>query len=72
MEQMRVTLHAAGVDFKDVVMVRGYVQKPANLPLYNKLYREYFAEPYPARTTLVSCLPVGLEFEIDCVAISKE
>jgi 2-iminobutanoate/2-iminopropanoate deaminase len=71
MEALRKTLQSAGADFSDVVMARGYVRNPANLPLYNRLYREYFTEPYPARTTLTGCLPEGLEFEIDCVAVVK-
>lgn len=69
METLEKTLHEAGVGFEDVVMARGYVRDPANLPLYNRLYREYFSEPYPARTTLTNCLPEGLEFEIDCIAL---
>jgi 2-iminobutanoate/2-iminopropanoate deaminase len=72
METLRKTLQDAGVDFENVAMVRGYVNDPANLPLYNRLYREYFSEPYPARTTLTNCLPPGLEFEIDCVAVVGE
>lgn len=72
MDAIRKTLLSAGVDFKDVVMVRGYVRDQKNLPLYNRLYREYFAEPRPARTTLTDCLPNGLEFEIDCVAFATE
>ncbi len=71
MEMMRSALKAAGVDFKDVVSVRSYVQNSENLPLYNRIYPEYFSAPYPARTTIVNCLPPGLEFEIDCIAISK-
>ena len=68
MEELRKTLEAHGCTLSRVVMARSYVQDPADIPLYNLLYREYFQEPYPARTTIVSCLPVGLKFEIDCVA----
>ena len=68
MEQLLATMKDAGCDPSQVVMVRSYVQNPANLPLYNRIYPEYFAEPYPARTTITGCLPPGLEFEIDCVA----
>ena len=68
MDQLQKTLSEAGATLGQVVMVRAYVQSPANIPLYNSLYREYFTEPYPARTTIVNCLPPGLEFEIDCVA----
>jgi len=71
MEQLRATLAQEEATFAEVVMVRGYVQNPINLPLYNQIYREYFGEPYPARTTIVNCLPPGLEFEIDCIAEKK-
>ena len=68
MANLAKVLEQAGVGFADVVMVRGYVQNAGDLPMYNRLYREYFAEPFPARTTVVNCLPEGLLFEIDCVA----
>ncbi len=71
MEMLKQTFEAAGIGFEDVVMVRSYVKHPENLPLYNRLYREYFSEPYPARTTLTHCLPDGLEYEIDCIAVRK-
>ena len=70
MEQFGKTLSDAGVTFADIVQVRAYVQNPADIPLYNRIYREYFSEPYPARTTIVNCLPPGLLFEIDAVAVA--
>ena len=69
MEWMRRILEAAGTDFSRVVQVRAYVRDPANVPLYNQLYREYFSQPLPARTTLTGCLPETLHFEIDCIAV---
>ena len=72
MEQLRGTLQEADADFADVISVRSYVQNPADLPLYNQLYRQYFSEPFPARTTIVNCLPPGLLFEIECVAHHEE
>jgi 2-iminobutanoate/2-iminopropanoate deaminase len=67
MENLRLTLEAAGCRLDDVVQVRAYVHDAADLPRYNKLYREYFAEPLPARTTLTNCLgPV--KFEIEAIA----
>ena len=68
MERFGKTLSEAGVTFADIVQVRAYVQNPADIPLYNRIYREYFSAPYPARTTIVNCLPPGLLFEIDAVA----
>ena len=67
MEQLLATFAKAGCTPDQVVMVRSYVNNPANLPRYNQIYPEYFNEPYPARTTITGCLPPGLEFEIDCV-----
>lgn len=62
------TLQTAGVGFEQVRSVRCYVRDSSNLPLYNLIYREYFGNPFPARTTITNCLPEGLEFEIECVA----
>ncbi len=70
MTNLGKVLAQAGVGFADVVQVRGYVQHSDDLPLYNRLYREYFSDPFPARTTIVNCLPAGLLFEIDCVAVA--
>lgn len=67
MQNVRDILQAAGTDLRRVVQVRAYVKDPADLPEYNRLYREYFAEPFPARTTITSCLGKVL-FEIDVVA----
>ena len=35
----------------------------------NEVYKTYFTEPYPARTTIgVAALPLGARVEIDLVA----
>lgn len=70
MENLRHILEAAGSGLDRVVQVRSYVRDAENLALYNQLYREYFSEPYPARTTLTGCL-ASLQFEIECVAVVK-
>jgi 2-iminobutanoate/2-iminopropanoate deaminase len=37
----------------------------------NKVYREFFSGPKPARTTFaVAALPLGARIEIDCIAVS--
>lgn len=68
MENLRRILRASGTDLNRVVQVRAYIRDPEELPLYNRLYREYFTEPFPARTTLTGCL-AAIRFEIDCVAV---
>ena len=61
-------LNAAGLGFEHVVSVRSYLAKQRDLKLYNQLYREFFKEPYPARTTIVNCLGTVVKFEIDVIA----
>ncbi len=70
LENVKCILAAAGLSLADVVQVRSYVDRPADLPQYNGLYREYFAEPFPARTTIVNCLGGALRYEIDVVAFA--
>ncbi len=67
MDNLRLVLEAAGCGFDDVVQVRAYLGDAGDAELYNRLYREYFAEPLPARTTLANCIG-ALRFEIDAVA----
>lgn len=69
MNNLRRSLESAGVALTDVVRVTGYVRDPTNLDLYNELYRDFFSDPFPARTTLTNCLPESLHFEIDAVAV---
>ena len=38
----------------------------SDFPAFNEVYRRYFTEPFPARTTVQSDLP-GFAIEIDAV-----
>ncbi len=71
MENVSKVLAGAGLTLADVVQVRSYVNAQSDLAEYNKLYREYFTAPYPARTTLIGCLGTILKFEIDVVAVDN-
>ena len=68
LDNVRKVLAAAGLTLADVVQVRSYVDRPADLPEYNRLYRETFSAPFPARTTIVNCLGGALKYEIDVTA----
>jgi 2-iminobutanoate/2-iminopropanoate deaminase len=70
-ENLRKVLEAAGSDLAHVVQTRNYVRDAADLPEYNKLYREYFQEPFPTRTTIALCLPPSLKYEIEAVAVKR-
>lgn len=62
-------LSDAGLTLDDVVRVTSYVRDSADGPLYNEIYRDYFSDPLPARTTLSNCLSPALRFEIDVIAV---
>jgi 2-iminobutanoate/2-iminopropanoate deaminase len=67
-KNLRRVLLAAGVDLDRVVQVRCYLAHQDDWDAHNVIYRQYFTEPFPARTTLVSCLGDLVKYEIDCVA----
>jgi 2-iminobutanoate/2-iminopropanoate deaminase len=68
LENIRLCLEAAGCSLGDVVKVNAYLTSLDDFPVYNDVYREFFDEPYPARTTVGASLPSGLLVEIDAVA----
>jgi 2-iminobutanoate/2-iminopropanoate deaminase len=70
-DNVREILAVAGLTFGDVVQVRNYVGSQEYLASFNQIYREYFSEPYPARTTIMGCLGDLLKFEVDVIAYSK-
>jgi 2-iminobutanoate/2-iminopropanoate deaminase len=63
-------LKAAGIGFTDVVQVRCYLSNKENWDAHNRIYREFFSEPFPARTTLIGCLGDMVKYEVDLVAYS--
>ncbi len=69
LDNIRKVLAAAGCGLEHVVQTRNYVRDAADLAEFNRLYRETFAAPYPARTTITHCLPPTLKYEIEVVAV---
>jgi 2-iminobutanoate/2-iminopropanoate deaminase len=67
-ENLGRVLRAAGADFSRVVQVRCYLQRQEDWDAHNRIYRQYFSEPFPARTTLVGCLGDLVKYEVDCIA----
>src|SRR5206468_6904862 len=70
-ENVKKVLEAAGSDLAHVLQTRNYVRDAADVPLYNQLYREYFTEPFPTRTTITNGLPPALRYEIEVVAVKR-
>jgi 2-iminobutanoate/2-iminopropanoate deaminase len=65
---LRRILAAAGLAFADVVQVRVYLSEQKDWDDHNRIYREYFSEPYPARTTLIGCIGDLVKYEVDLIA----
>ena len=45
-----------------------FLNDMSDMAAYNEVYKEYFTEPYPARSTVGVSLPGGLRVEIEAVA----
>lgn len=70
MENLKAVLAAADASFDDVVRVGIYLTDLANFAAVNEVMKQYFREPYPARSTIgVAALPLGAAVEIDLVAV---
>jgi reactive intermediate/imine deaminase len=63
-------LAAADAGFAQVARVGIYLTDLGNFAAVNEVMKQYFVEPYPARSTIgVAALPLGAAVEIDLVAV---
>ena len=64
-------LSAAGASITDVVNLRAYLAEiDRDFGAFDRVCREFFVEPYPARTTIGARL-LGILVEVDAVAIIR-
>jgi 2-iminobutanoate/2-iminopropanoate deaminase len=68
LENVRTCLAAAGCSLDDVVKVTAFLADLGDIAGYNDVYREFFDEPYPARSSVGAGLPPGVLVEIEAVA----
>lgn len=69
-ENLKAVLTAADASFSNVVRVGIYLTDLGNFAAVNEVMKEYFSEPYPARSTIgVAALPRDSIVEIDMVAV---
>jgi 2-iminobutanoate/2-iminopropanoate deaminase len=69
LENLTTTLAAAGLTLADVVKTTIFLKDMDEFGAVNDVYAEFFAEPYPARSTVeVARLPKDLHVEIEAVA----
>jgi 2-iminobutanoate/2-iminopropanoate deaminase len=66
---LKAVLATAGLGFEHVVKVNVFLTDMANFNAMNRIYRDAFQEPYPARSTVgVAALPAGAAIEIEMIA----
>jgi 2-iminobutanoate/2-iminopropanoate deaminase len=71
LQNIRAILEAAGSSLRDVVKVGVFLADIKDFDDMNAVYREFFTEDPPARTTVGAQLP-KIKVEIDCIArVSK-
>ncbi|HEX2083209.1 MAG TPA: RidA family protein [Xanthomonadaceae bacterium] len=67
-ENLKAVCEAAGGSMDDIVRVGLYLTDLGQFAAVNAVMGEYFAQPYPARSTIeVSALPKGAMFEVDAI-----
>ncbi|MGE0172928.1 MAG: RidA family protein [Oligoflexales bacterium] len=69
LKNLRSVLEAAGSHLNKVVKTTIFLKNLENFSEVNKVYAEYFEEPFPARSTVeVAKLPLNANVEIEAVA----
>ncbi len=70
LENLKAVLKAGGSGLQYVVKTTVFIKDMNNFSTINKIYGEYFAAPYPARSLVeVARLPKDVEIEIEAVAV---
>jgi reactive intermediate/imine deaminase len=68
-DNLTAVCDAAGARFDQVVRVGIYLTDLSNFAAVNAVMKDYFREPFPARSTIgVAALPLNAQVEIDMVA----
>ncbi len=72
LRNLQGVLHAAGLDFGNVVWMNVYLTHMSDMDGMNKVYWKAIGDDPPARTVLgVAALPNGENIEINCIAVSS-
>lgn len=67
-ENLKAVCEAAGTSFAHVARVGIYLTDLGNFAAVNGVMKEYFSEPYPARSTIgVAALPRNAQVEVDMI-----
>lgn len=65
-------LQAAGCTLDDVVKTNVFIKDLKEFSKYNEVYKKYFPEKCPARTTVkITDFEEGMQIEMDVIALAK-
>lgn len=69
-DNVRLILEEAGSSWDQLVDVQVFLTNMKDdFPKYNEIYKEYFSENRPCRTTIeINCLPTPIAIELKCIA----
>src|SRR5919199_3459556 len=67
-KNVQTILEATGSSLGDVVKVNAYVTDLTRFAEFNEVYKEFFRDDPPARTTVATAL-LGILVEVDCIAV---
>jgi reactive intermediate/imine deaminase len=71
-ENIRLTLAAHGLTLRDVVRVQVMLADMADWARFNEVYREFFSEPWPARSAFgANGLALHARVEVEAFAAKK-
>jgi len=70
LRNVETILRGVGLELSDAVKITAYLTDMARFKEYNDIYREFFPTEPPARTT-IGCHLVGVQVEIDCIAVQR-
>jgi 2-iminobutanoate/2-iminopropanoate deaminase len=68
LSNLKTILESAGSGLEHVVKVNAYITDLTRFPAFNEVYKEFFQDAPPSRTTVATGL-LGMLVEVDCVAI---
>ncbi len=70
LKNMEAVLAEMNLEMRHVVKTTVFMSDLANFSQMNEIYATYFADPYPARSTIeVKALPLGALVEIEAIVI---
>ena len=70
LKNLEAVLKAAGASMADVVKTTVFLADINDFAEMNKVYGEFFTQPYPARSAVqVAKLPKDAPLEIECIAV---